>query len=98
METKEEWIDKTMESLDGISRAESDTIFYEKLMQRIHQPGPDVFSIRSQVVWRAAALILLLISFNILTFLYFSGKSDTQGSTAKSVAKEYFSYMDSFNL
>jgi hypothetical protein len=97
METKENWINKTMESLDGVNRAESDPLLFDKALQRIQHGNPTVVSIRSGLVWRIAALILILISFNVFTLVY-SKTSGNSHNTAKSVANEYFSYIDSINL
>ena len=98
METKEEWITKTMESLEGTDRAESDPLLFDKVLQRIQNDQLKVVSIHKQVIWKAAALILILISFNVFTLVYFSSSSDNSINTVKSVANEYFSYIDSINL
>jgi hypothetical protein len=98
METKEEWIMKTMESLDGINRAECDPGMTEKLLKQTLYQEPFLIPIRPGMVWRAAALILVLISFNIFTLVWAAGKSDHGQYAVKSVANEYFSYIDSINL
>jgi hypothetical protein len=97
METKEDWINKTMESLDGINRAESDPLLFDKVLKRIQHDNLAVISIRSRLVWRIAALILILITFNVFTLVYSKTSGNSQ-NTAKSVANEYFSYIDSINL
>ena len=98
METKENRINKTLESLDGANRAESDPLLFEKALQRIQHNNPTILSIRSRMIWRAAALILVLISLNVFTMVYFAKTPDKNQNTAKSVANEYFSYIDSINL
>lgn len=98
MRTKEEWINETMESLEGIQRAESDPMLAEKALNRIQVHSRDVISFRTPMVLVAAAMILLLISFNIITFIYFPGSTDMHDNTIRSVATEYFSYIDSLNL
>jgi hypothetical protein len=98
MKTKENWINKTIVSLDGIIRAESDPLLVDKVLQRIQHDNPIVISIRSRRIWRVAALILVLISFNVFTLVYFTKTSGNSQNTAKSVANEYFSYLDSINL
>jgi hypothetical protein len=97
METKEDWINKTMGTLDGISRAKSDPLLFDKVLQRIQHDNLPVISIRSLLVWKIAALILILISFNVFTLVYSKTSGNSQ-NTAKSVANEYFSYIDSINL
>jgi hypothetical protein len=98
METKENWINKTLESLDGVNRAEGDPILFDKAMQRIQHGNPTTISIRSRMIWRVAALILVLISFNVFSLVYFSKTSGNSQINVKSVANEYFSYIDSINL
>ena len=98
METKEEWINKIMESLDGTKRAESDPLLFDKVLQRIQHDNPTIISIRSRMVLRVAAVILVLVSFNVFTLVYFTKTSGNGENTAKSVANEYFSYIDSINL
>jgi hypothetical protein len=98
MESKTDWINKTMETLDNTDRAECDPLLFDNVLQRIKLTNPGVVTIRSQTVWRIAALILVLISFNVFTLVYFSKTSGNSQSTAKSVANEYFSYLGSINL
>ena len=98
METKEEWINKTMESLEGMNRAESDPVLFDKVLQRIQNHQPMVVSIHKQMIWKAAALILILISMNVFTLVYFSKSPDKDQNAVRTVANEYFSYIDSINL
>jgi hypothetical protein len=98
METKENWINNTLESLDGVNRAESDPLLFDKALQRIQRGTPTIISIRSRMFWRVAALILVLISFNVITMVYFAKTSGNNRINVKSVANEYFSYIDSINL
>ena len=98
MNTKEEWISETMESLEDIQPAASDPILAEKVMNRILHQKPVVISLHTPMVLRAAALILLLISFNLITFIYFAKETDTSENNVRSIATEYFSYIDSLNL
>ena len=98
METKEEWINKTMESLEGMNRAESDPLLFDKVLQRIQNHQPKVFSIHKQMIWKAAALILILISMNVFTLIFFSRSGHHIENNVKSVADEYFYYIDSINL
>jgi hypothetical protein len=98
METKENWINKTLESLDDVNRAESDPLLFNKALQRIQYGKPTIISIRSSMIWRVAALILVLISFNVITMVYFTKTPGDSQINVKSVANEYFSYIDSINL
>ena len=55
-------------------------------------------TVRVGMVWKIAAVILLLISLNVFTMVYFSKSSSGRANAAKSVASEYFSYVDTINL
>jgi len=98
MKTKEEWINETMESLEGIQQAEPDPAISDKVLQQIQYQQPVSVSFRAPLFIKAAAIILVLISCNIITLIYFSGASKKTDNNVKSVAVEYFSYFGSINL
>jgi hypothetical protein len=98
METKEEWINKTMESLDGIKVAECDPLLFNNLLEHFHPPKSNVFSIQSKMILRLAAMILIIISFNVFTLVWFTRSQNNNQDYVKSVANEYFSYMGSINF
>ena len=98
MNAKEQWINKTMESLDGASRAVMNPLIREKILQGIHAPRQETDSVKFSLVCKIAAAVLLLISLNIFTLVYFNKASASKQDTTKSVAGEYFSYIDHYNL
>jgi hypothetical protein len=98
MKTKEIWIDETMDALDGITRAESDPSLHEKVLQRIHQNQPEIVRIQPSLIFKLAACIAILIGFNLFILFHFTRSSNTHQNPEKSVASEYFSYIDSYNL
>ncbi len=98
MNTKEQWINKTMESLDGIGRAGLSPFIREKILQNVHTPLPEQISVKFLRVWKIAAAIILLISLNIFTLIHLQRSSGTIQNPLKSVASEYFLYIDTYNL
>jgi hypothetical protein len=98
MKTKEEWIGQTMESLDGIGRADYDPSLFERLMEVPASREPVIRRFSPPMLWKAAALILLLITLNILTLFFFNGNEKQETGTADSVASEYFSYINTVKL
>jgi hypothetical protein len=98
MKAKEIWIDETMDALDGASRPESDPLIADKVWERIQSDEPVAVSFQPRTGWRIAAIILILISLNVFTMFYFDGKPDDSQKYVKSVAHEYFSYIDTINL
>ncbi len=93
MNAKEEWIAQTMESLDGLRRAESDPGTYEKVMSRIRPEGIRRMTLRPSVIWRVAAGLALLIGLNVFSMVWFNRPSGTSQSEAKTLANDYFSYI-----
>ena len=110
MNAKEQFTDDVMRSLDGAGRAALDQSVKEKILKgmqdagyRIQDPGcrmqdAGYGTVRVGMIWKIAAVIFLLISLNVFTMVYFSKSSSGRANSAKSVASEYFSYMDPINL
>ena len=92
MQTNRE-IEKTLDSLDGISRAEGNPFFYDRVMNRINGKEAKVISLTPAILWQAAACFAVLIALNVLV-LSRSGNSQNLSAqeTSNPVAKEYFSY------
>jgi len=98
MKTKEEWVDKAMGSLDGAGRAELNPAAKEELLKRMRDTGYGIDPVKPSLVWKIAAVILLLISLNVFTFVYYHTSPAVSNSPASSVASEYFSYISHYNL
>jgi hypothetical protein len=98
MKPKAQWISETMDSLEGIRRAGSDPLTYEKVMQRVQLPGKKTLYLQSGFVWRIAAGLTLLIGLNVLSLIYYSRSSKTAENHTKSLASEYFSYIDTLKF
>ena len=98
MNAKEQWIDKAMYSLDGTGRAVLSPFISEKILQGIRDSGTGIDRVKFSLAWKIAAVILLLISLNIITLLYYQRSSANKQEAARSMATEYFSYIDNYNL
>jgi hypothetical protein len=87
---KEIWIEKTLNSLDGIQRAVPSTGMQARIMQRIRDERfriiPD--TVHQATIYRVAAAILLIVAMNVFTCITFS-KSVTEKKGLTSFAKEY---------
>jgi len=96
MNTKENWIDKTMESLDGAGRLVLNHEVQEKIIKEIllHQRGKEMSVF--PMVWKFAAVIVILIGLNVFTFTH-STRSTVQ-NPERTIATEYFSYLDTYNF
>jgi hypothetical protein len=97
MNTKEHWINKTMESLDGAARAVVSPFLEEKIFRTAVNPQPIPDPGKFRQIVKYAAIGLLLVSLNVVTFLHFH-KASTFENPVKSIASEYFSYIDTYNF
>ena len=98
MNSKEEWIAKTLESLDGATRAELNPFAGERILRKAAEPAGAILSLTSGVALKIAAVILLLISLNVFTLICFQHSSGGSSNATGSVANEYFSYIDHYNF
>ena len=98
MKTKEKWINETMESLDGIKSAMSDPFIHEKVMERLNQDNTSPIALPPRLFWQIAAGLALLISLNIFSLLSYTTSSTTDQTPVKTLATEYFSYMETIKL
>ena len=99
-----------MASLDAAERAVSNPGLRENILNGIRNPESGISepgngnsesgygTIRKSTVWKIAAAILLLVSLNVFTMVYYGKSPGTSQSATKSVASEYFSYIDNYNL
>ena len=98
MNAKEQWVNTAMESLDGAGRAVLNPFVKEKILSGLAEPVRKQDTLKFSLVWKIAAVILLLISLNVFTMVYFSRSSGNGTSVSRSLAMEYFSFIDHYNL
>ena len=95
---KEEQINLTMQSIEGLLRAKANPFLYEKVMSRINSNANDSeINLNSLVNLKYAIVIIAFIVLNIFTIAKFSGenissenKPPTTISPKEIFAKEYF--------
>jgi len=87
---KEIWLEKTLNSLDGIQRAVPSTGMHARIMQRIKNERFRIMpeAVHPATIYRAAAAILLIVAMNVFTCIVFS-KSITEKKGLSSFVKEY---------
>ena len=87
---KEEWIESTLNSLNGISKAVPPTGFETRIMQRLKAERlrmiPD--TVGTATIYRAAAAILLIMTLNVMSCVIFQ-KNVHEKTGMTSVAKEF---------
>lgn len=94
MKTKDTFIQETMNSLEGIKRAEVTPFLYQKVMRKIQNDGETT---RPSLLRWTIATLLLLISLNAFSILY-QNKIKNTYSGGKAFRTEYFSYIHYLNF
>src|SRR5438067_2440321 len=95
MQSKEQWINDTLDSINNIARAKASPYLAEQILQRLLSAGHAKFiSIRPVIVWRVAASIILLIGLNVFTALHFNKASNISESQTQIFSQDYFSYIN----
>lgn len=91
---QEKWVEKTLESLEGITRATAPEDLYEKAMRRAAFGRARIVRMPAMQVWSAAACALVLVVANLFMCLDFSHSGNKQASTKEMFVKEYFETND----
>jgi hypothetical protein len=90
-------IDKTLESLTGLRKAEANTFLYEKVMMCLEGKEAKVVRLVPRQVWQAAAGLALLVLLNIFVWSRTSQTNNTQTKETAGknpLVQEYFGYMN----
>ena len=98
MNTKETWIDETLNSLDGIHRAPGPPDLLKKIQARLDHTENKRSSRQLAFYWRVAAGLALLIALNIVVTLYYHHTPASPMETPSAVASDYFSYLSPIKL
>ena len=87
---KEQWIDRTLNSLDGIQPAIPPSNLQAGIMQRIQAERFRIIAdaVQASTIYRIAAGILLIITINVFACVAVS-KSVTKEKQLQSFAKQY---------
>ena len=90
----EEQINLTMQSTEGMQRAEANPFLYDKVISKINQPSFDSRDWNYNKGIKYALIMLLFIALNIATILQISKDNniakDTSIETSKMESKGYF--------
>ncbi len=93
MNTKEKQIQETLESIDSISRAEVPFDLGNKILQRVQKQNGKISLIKTKMIWRAAACVVVLVGMNIFSLVHFSKSKVESLENSNPIATEYFSYI-----
>ena len=98
MKTKEQWIEETLGSLDGIRRAESPEGFQPIVMAGLKENPSRRILFTTANIWKVAAGLALLISMNIVSIHYCTTTGEVQSKPAETIASDYFTYIETIKL
>jgi hypothetical protein len=98
MNAQEQWISKTLSSLDGAGRAELNPLVREKILEQAMGLRREKRTLTMQTVWKIAAVALVLISLNLFTMVRFHRSVQASQNPVHSMAGEYFSYLSTINF
>lgn len=73
---KEKWISSIMESASEIREAEPNPYLYNKIMSKMTQPSPALYSIKYKLSWAFA--IVLVLAMNISAYAIYKTKIGKQ--------------------
>jgi hypothetical protein len=98
MKSNEQWINETLESLEGIMPSPGDPLLYEKVRSRISNTPQETIFFSQGLIWKIAAGIALLISINIFSIIHNNRSREVSQSQNNSLANEYFSYIETIKF
>lgn len=89
-----EEIEKTLNSLDGLQKAEMHPFLYEKIRHRMQNKGQSYY-IPSRYSWKLASVVIVVLAMNIITWTRSSSNEKSTEQKKNPIAQEYFSYLNS---
>jgi len=87
-------IEKTLNSLDGLRKAEPGAFFYEKVMMKLEGREAKVVAFSPALAWKAAACFGALIVLNVFVWMRSNEPVNTRSEQNNPLAQEYFSHLN----
>jgi membrane protease subunit (stomatin/prohibitin family) len=93
MNSKEQWIDEVMNSLNGMKHAQAPAGLQQRIMNELARRKQMSLRIPASLSWSLAAGLLLLVSLNIFSVAYLNKAQQkvTMKESSREMAREYFS-------
>jgi len=91
---KEKWVEDTLNTLNGIQRAQAPEGLLENAMRRAAFGRVRMVRMPTAQVWSAAACALVLVVANLFMCLDYSHSGKKASSSKEFFAKEYFGAFD----
>jgi len=96
MKAKEQWVNETLDSFEGLKRAAADPETFGLVMRQLQHAEQKRAPLSYGIFLRIAAGLALLITVNVISLVYYH-QNDTLQNIQKSLDSEYFSYIDNLN-
>lgn len=97
METKETLVNRTLESLEGMEKANANPFLYNKVMHRMQTVTESRF-VRPAMIRLALAAIAVIICMNVYSLFHYEKAGNASASANNPVRAEYFSYISNLNF
>ena len=65
MKAKDQWVEKTLESLDNLSQPEANSYLFEKIMNRMQNRKNAGLLLSKKVIWKLSLGFAILLILNI---------------------------------
>ena len=94
MENKEDWVKKTLDSIDDIQRADVPRHLAERFLKTATLKN-NIISIRPMAKWLVAATLVVLAGLNVVSIIHYKKPSDVQ-TKSNPVYNEYFAFLSNY--
>ena len=98
MKTKENWIEVTMKSLDGMDQAQRNSSLDKRIFNQFTDSPKKTLQYTPVYLLKIAAGLALLISINVFSVHYYSKNQKPDQTQTNPMATEYFSYIETIQL
>jgi len=94
MESKENWIEETIDIVDALSPVEVPEGMDAKILARFSMKRQRMIEMSAISKWSIAASILFLIGINSYSVLHYSSEKEIKIGESNLLYTEYFSYIN----
>jgi len=94
MKLKEQWVTETMNSIEGIHRAEGSPVDFSRIIGPFQVPSKRTVLPGNRLIWQIAAGLAFLVTLNIFSLVVYSRSTAAPQTTENIIVSEYFSYLD----
>ena len=75
-------IESTLNSLDGVKRAEVNPFLFTRIIEKMKQPAPGI--LKPMLIWQAATTMIIVLGLNVAVGLYMFNNRTTANQPTES--------------